>query len=58
MANICIVMGPSGTGKSTSIKGLNPEETVILNLLGKKLPFKGSSALYNTEKKNLFQVDS
>ena len=58
MANICIVMGPSGTGKSTSIKGLNPEETVILNLLGKKLPFKGSSALYNTDKKNLFQVDS
>jgi len=58
MANICIIMGPSGTGKSTSIKGLDPKETVILNLLGKKLPFKGSDASYNADKKNLFQVDS
>lgn len=57
MANCVIVMGKSGTGKSTSIKGLNPEETVIMNLLGKKLPFKGSKALYNLEKKNLIQVE-
>ena len=57
MANCVIVMGRSGTGKSTSIKGLNPEETVIMNLLGKKLPFKGSKALYNLEKKNLIQVE-
>lgn len=57
MANVVMLLGKSGTGKSTSIKTLNPEETVIINVLGKKLPFKGSSALYSTEKKNLFRID-
>ena len=57
MANCVIVMGKSGTGKSTSIKGLDPKETVVMNLLGKKLPFKGSKALYNLENKNLIQVE-
>lgn len=57
MANCTIVLGKSGTGKSTSIKGLNSKETVIFNVLRKKLPFKGSSSLYNTENKNLFLLD-
>lgn len=57
MANVVMLLGKSGTGKSTSIKTLNPDETVIVNVLGKKLPFKGSSALYSTEKKNLFRID-
>jgi hypothetical protein len=57
MANCTIVLGKSGTGKSTSIKGLNPKETVIFNVLKKKLPFKGSSSLYNTENKNLFLLE-
>ena len=57
MANAVILLGKSGTGKSSSIKGLNPKETVVLNVLGKKLPFKGSSKLYNQESKNLFRVD-
>lgn len=57
MANCCIILGKSGTGKSTSIKGLNPAETVVINVLGKKLPFKGSSSMYSKEKKNLFAVD-
>jgi ABC-type phosphate transport system ATPase subunit len=57
MANICMILGKSGTGKSTSIKTLNPKETVVLNVLRKRLPFKGSSSLYNPESKNLFNVD-
>lgn len=57
MANCVIVMGASGTGKSTSIKGLNPTETVVFNILGKKLPFKGSAKTYNKENKNMFQVE-
>ena len=52
-----MLLGKSGTGKSTSIKTLNPDETIIVNVLGKRLPFKGSGALYNTEKKNLFRID-
>ena len=58
MANIIMLLGKSGTGKSTSIKGLNPKETVVINVLGKRLPFKGSNALYNKENKNLFQRES
>lgn len=57
MANAVIILGKSGTGKSSSIKGLDPKETVVLNVLGKKLPFKGSSNLYSTENKNLFRIE-
>ena len=57
MANAIILLGKSGTGKSSSIKGLDSKSTVILNVLGKKLPFKGSSKLYNAENKNLCRVD-
>lgn len=52
-----MILGPSGTGKSTSIKGLDPKETVVLNVLRKRLPFKGSGSIYNAENKNLFNVD-
>ena len=49
------VVGPSGTGKSTSygnipklgIKGLNPEHTVVINVTGKDLPFRGWQKVYN-----------
>lgn len=58
MANCCIVLGKSGTGKSSSIRGLNPKETLIINVLGKKLPFKGSNSSYNTDNKNLFRLDN
>ena len=57
MANVSLILGKSGSGKSTSIKGLNPKETVVFNVLKKRLPFKGSSSLYNTENKNLFNLD-
>lgn len=58
MSNLVIVLGASGSGKSTSIKSLCPEETVIINVLGKDLPFKGSRANYTREKKNLIQSAS
>ena len=53
-----MLLGKSGTGKSTSIKGLDPKETVVINVLGKRLPFKGSNSLYNKENKNLFHRES
>lgn len=51
------IVGGTGTGKSTSIKHLNPEETYIINVAKKELPFKGSEKLYNVEKKNYKEVD-
>lgn len=57
MANVVMLLGKTGTGKTTSIRTLNPEETIIINVLGKKLPFKGSDGQYNSEKKNLFRIE-
>ena len=57
MANIVMIMGKSGTGKSTAIKGLDAKETVVFNVLKKRLPFKGSNAVYNAANKNLFNVE-
>ena len=53
MSSIAIV-GESGTGKSTSyghlpeigIKGLDPKETVVINVSGKDLPFRAWRKLY------------
>lgn len=34
------VVGETGTGKSTAVKHLNPEETYIINVAKKELPLK------------------
>jgi hypothetical protein len=51
------LVGQTGTGKSTSIKHLDPKETYIINVAKKELPFKGSEKLYNTDNKNYKEVD-
>ena len=51
------IVGETGTGKSTAIKHLNPEETYIINVAKKELPFKGAEKLYNSESKNYKEVD-
>ena len=40
-ATSVLIIGPTGSGKSTSIQHLNPEETYIINVDGKSLPFNG-----------------
>lgn len=42
MAEKVLIMGESGTGKSTSIRNCDPNITAIVNPVGKPLPFKGS----------------
>lgn len=42
MAEKILIMGESGTGKSTSIRNCDPAITAIINPVGKPLPFKGS----------------
>lgn len=51
------IVGQTGTGKSTSIKHLDPKETYIINVAKKELPFKGSEKLYNRENKNYAEID-
>ena len=45
-ANI-IVVGKSGSGKSSSLRNLNPETTAVLNIERKQLPFKGAMKFKN-----------
>lgn len=51
------IVGSTGTGKSTSIKFLDPKETYIINVAKKELPFKGADKLYNAESKNYKEID-
>lgn len=51
------IVGATGTGKSTSVKHLDPKETYIINVAKKELPFKGSEKLYNAENRNYKEVD-
>jgi AAA domain len=46
MSTMILVIGDSGTGKSTSLRNLKPEETFILNVINKPLPFKGANKKY------------
>ena len=51
MAEKVLIMGESGTGKSTSLRNCDPATTAVVNPVGKPLPFKGSSkfAMLNGE---------
>lgn len=42
MAEKIIIMGESGTGKSTSLRNCDPAVTAVVNPVGKPLPFKGA----------------
>lgn len=46
MSQEILIVGASGTGKSTSVEHLNPKETFIINVVNKPLPFKGWKSLY------------
>lgn len=46
MSNTVLIMGESGSGKSTSIRNLDPQETFILNVTTKPLPFRGAKKHY------------
>ena len=46
MSDLALVIGNTGSGKSTSIRTLDPSETFIINVAGKPLPFKGSKKKY------------
>lgn len=46
MNNAILILGESGSGKSTSIRTLPSEQTFIINVIGKSLPFRGSNKNY------------
>jgi len=46
MAHSVLIIADSGTGKSTSMRNLDPKETFIINIANKPLPFKGWKSKY------------
>jgi hypothetical protein len=50
-------MGISGSGKTTSLRTLDPETTFYLDCDGKGLSWKGWRDQYNTERKNYFRTN-
>lgn len=46
MSKSILLLGESGSGKSTSLRNLPPENTFIINVIGKPLPFKGAKSKY------------
>ena len=57
MARLIGIMGEPGTGKSTSLKGLNPDETFYCDCDGKGLNWRGWRQQYNSEKKNYVKTN-
>lgn len=53
---VTLILGESGTGKSTSLRNMNPETTFLFQTIKKPLPFKGNK--YSKEKGNLMVSDN
>jgi AAA domain len=55
MAQVIGIVGPSGFGKTRSIKTMNPKDTFIINCDKKPLSFPGHEA-YSLENKNYYET--
>jgi hypothetical protein len=50
MSYVIGIVGEPGTGKTTSLRNLDPKETFIISLRKTRLPWKGSAKNYTTGK--------
>lgn len=57
MANLICVMGESGSGKTTSLRNLDPASTYIVDCDKKGLSWRNWSESYSVEKKNYSVTD-
>lgn len=57
MSKILCVMGESGSGKTTSLRNLDPKSTYIIDCDKKGLSWKGWRTQYNAEGKNYIKMD-
>lgn len=46
MSNCSLIIGPSGTGKSSALRNLDPKSTFVISILDKPLPFRGYKKKY------------
>lgn len=57
MAKVICIMGESGSGKTTSMRNLDPDTTYYIDSDRKGLSWKGWKKQYNEERKNYFCCD-
>lgn len=57
MAKVIGVMGESGSGKTTAMRNLPPEETFYIDCDKKGMNWKGWKNVYNEKKKNYWKSD-
>ena len=53
-----MIIGTSGSGKTTSLEKLDPKQTFYIDADGKGLSWKGWRKQYNKKNKNYFQCDA
>lgn len=58
MSKAIMILGTSGSGKTTSLEKLDPKLTFYIDADGKGLSWKGWRKQYNKENKNYFQCDA
>ena len=58
MSRVICIMGESGSGKTTSMRNLNPDTTYYVDCDKKGLSWKGWKAQYNAEKTNYSKTDN
>ena len=58
MAKVIGIIGESGSGKTTSLRNLDPKTTFYIDCDKKGLNWKGWRKQYNVEAKNYWQTDS
>ena len=56
MGAVVLVLGKSGSGKSTSLRNFSPDDIGILNVLGKPLPFKGGATFPQVRKAGYAEI--
>lgn len=58
MSKAIMILGASGSGKTTSLEKLDPKQTFYIDADGKGLSWKGWRQQYNKENKNYFRCDA
>lgn len=56
MGTAILVLGKSGSGKSTSLRNFAPDEVGIFNVLGKPLPFRGGAKFPQANRATYAQI--
>ena len=57
MSKVICIMGESGSGKTTSMRNLDPEITCYIDCDKKGLSWKGWKEQYNKDKRNYLKTD-